>query len=150
MKKGKDILIFVLINIIVIVLTVILPLVPAFNCYKAYHHDVQKVGENSFAENIGIVAKELETQDTKDSLWAIIEHGVENRGEVFYDGFVCVYVMLGIMLGIASIVIGLILKYKSQNKIYSIAFITAGMLVVVLYIFILSILLQKNVYYSLY
>ena len=43
-----------------------------------------------------------------------------------------------------------VLKYKSTNKIYSKAFITAGVIVVIVYIYLLSILLQKNVGYVLW
>lgn len=149
MKNGKNILIFVIINIIVISIAVILPMVPVYKLYGAYHYDMPKVGESSFSQNVGTVVKELDTQESKTAFNDAIIYGVNNRGDVFYDNFVVVYIMLGILLGISLISIGLILKYKCENKIYSNAFITAGVIVVIVYILILSILLQKNVYYSI-
>lgn len=150
MKKGKNILIFVLINIIVIATGVVIPAIPAYKAYSAYHLNIPKVGKQSFAQNIGDVLRETDTYEARvafnDAMWWI-DH---NRAEMFIDGFTFAYVMLGMLVGISVFVIGLILRYKCKNTIYSKAFITAGVLVVILYIYFLSILLQKNVAYTLW
>lgn len=159
MKKGKNILIFVLINIIIIGVTVIAPLIPAFNFYNVYHNEdipsnvrvETDVGNVTvFFDSFRTVVNDLQTQEGKEAFSKILGIMMFERGEILYDDFVFVYVMLGFVTGILSIIIGIILKYKCENKIYAKSFIIAGMLVVIFYIFILSILLQKNVYYSLY
>ena len=148
MKNGKNILIFILINVLVILVTIVMPFIPATKIYNAYHHELPKVGNNSFAQNMGIIVKQLDTVEQKVALTDMLRFGVVDRGEIFYNNFVWLYIMFGIMLGVLIIALGIVLKYKSENKIYSKAFITAGIIVVIVYIFILSILLQKNVFYA--
>lgn len=150
MEKGKNILIFILINIILVGITAVVPAFPAYKAYSAYHLNIPKVGEQSFAQNLGDVVRELDTQEARESLTDALKWIEHNRSEMFLSGFTFVYVMLGILVGVAVITIGIMLRYKSKNSIYSKAFITAGMIIIIAYIFFLSILLNKNVSYTLW
>lgn len=150
MKKAKLILIFVLINIIIVGVTVFLPIIPALNFYRAYHYDIPNNENSNFVENASIAIEDLQTQEGKEAFAKYIGYMIFDREEILYGSFSWVYIMLGMFVGAFVIIIGIILKYKSSNKIYSKAFITAGIIVVIAYIFILSILLQEDVYYTLW
>ena len=118
MKKGKKIFIFTLINIIVILVAVVIPFIPAIKMYNAYHYEIPKVGNNSFVQNMGVVVKQLDTQEEKIALTDFINFGIVNRGEMFYNNFVWLYIMFGVIIAVLIITLGIVLKYKCENKIY--------------------------------
>lgn len=158
MEKAKKVIIFILINIFILGITVIMPLIPAFEFYNVYHYEdipsnvkvETDVGiQTSFFASFRTVVNDLNTQEGKEAFSKALGIMMFERGDILYENFVCVYLMLGFITGIMTIIIGIMLKYKSKNKIYAISVIVAGMLVVIFYIFLLSILLQKNTYYGL-
>lgn len=154
MDKAKKVVIFVLINIFILGITVVMPLIPAFEFYNVYHYEdipsnVSGSTRNLFFDYFRTVVNDLNTQEGKEAFSKALGIMMFERGDILYENFVCVYLMFGFITGIMTIIIGILLKYKSNNKIYAISFIVAGMLVVISYIFFLSILLQKNTYYGL-
>lgn len=148
MEKRKDILIFILINVIAISLTVIISLIPTLNFYKAYHYDIPYVGGKSFVDHAITMNAEFETQEAKEAFTYYTTFLDKNRSDIFYESYTWIYIGYGMLIGALLITIGIILKYKTSKTIYSKAFITAGVIIIIAFILILSILLQKNVYYS--
>lgn len=154
MKKGKNILIFVLINIIAIGIAVILPAIPAHNFLAAYNFELPSnekvvlengIPTNSFAANFGIVRKELQTQESLEALGDLMTLVSIERGDTMLVGFTWAFIMFGVIVGLLLITLGIILKYKAKNKIYSKAFIIAGIIVIIAYIFFLSALPIENI-----
>lgn len=158
MEKGKKIIIFLLINVLIIGITVAIPLIPTYKFYNAYHYDIPNnilmqddEGRNMSAQGYysTTTIKDLQTQEGKTAFSKLLKLVMFERGDIMYNNFVFVYIMFGLLIGVIAISFGIYLKYKSKNKIYAVSFIVAGIIVIIAYILQLSILLQQNVFYSL-
>lgn len=146
MEKFKNAAILVLIVVISIVVAVIIPAIPAYKFYQADQFiipsNVRTYRANApmskYMADFVQVRENLQTQEAKDTFEDYTKLWTE-RGEISFLSVKWLYVILGITVGVLVIAIGIILKYKSSKRIYSLSFILSGILIVIFYIFIFSV-----------